>query len=204
MKICPEIIIRPSSRIHCGFNPNTIALISSSNVANLKNIVYNAHLPLLLRLLVCRKENNVNNSGNCPYPEHKNTESDKKSCTDSIDELAHLYIRHEQIDKKARSCVLAFIEGKYLNNTDVLLQLFKNTVHWLQIVREKPYYYILHYGQPVFGVNSSHAINNLDKEIKKVFKEYAKDEDVCLGIPVSRRAESLQINHTNKFSFSAA
>jgi hypothetical protein len=186
-----------------GFNPNTITLIPSPNIANLKKIVCNAHEPVLLRLLVCKEEGGTRNADNCPYPEHKKETADKRACNASVDRLAQIYVRHEYINKRARSCVLVFIEGQYVSNTIALSQLLENTVNWLQIAQEKPYFYIFRYGQPVFGVDMNYAIKKLNSKIKEVFKVYAKDEDICIGVSVDRKEEFLQINQTSKFTFGA-
>jgi hypothetical protein len=198
------MIVRPTSHITGGFSPNTVQLIPSPNTANLNKIVFNMHLPILLRLLLCKEQRLTPSPDNCPYPEHKNDGVVKKTCGNSVDKMAQIYVRHEKMDTKARSCVLVFIEGHYLSNIDNLFLIVKNTVDWLQIAHEKPYFYIFHYGSPVFGTAATHAIKKLNKKIKELFTEYSQTEDICMGSPVGRRSESLQINHTVKFSFTTA
>jgi hypothetical protein len=199
------MIARASSHVKDGFNPNVIPLIPSPNMGNLQRIISNVHLPILLRLLLCKGAETVHNPDDCPYPEHKNSRADKKICRDSSDaKLAQVYVRHEQIDKKARSCVLVFVQRYCLSSTDALFHILKNTVDWLQIAREKPCFYIFHYGQPESSLITNDAVKKLNKKIKETFTGYPREEDVCMGVSVIRNSESLQINHTGKFSFGIA
>lgn len=200
-RICPVMIVRASS---CATG-NIIPLLLSPNTANLQRIVCNVHEPLLLRLLVCREKNVAHNSNDCPYPDHINSQALKKACRDSEKKLAQVYVRHEQLNKKARSCVLIFIERHTLNKTEELSKLLKDTVGWLQIAQEKPYFYIFHYGQPEFSVNTNNAIKSLNKKIKETIDGYSQDEDSCIGVSVIRGSESLTIiTNSGKFSFTAA
>jgi hypothetical protein len=201
--ICPEKIIRTAAPRDGGI-PSKIPLLPSPRVANLKWITCNVLEPVLLRLLACKDENGGGMSDNCPYPEHKNISADTWTCSDSNGNLAQIYIRHDSINQKSRSCVIAFVEGQCLHKTGELLELLQNTITWLGIKHERPYFYIFYYGHPMnllTANNSRHAIN---KKIKEIFDIYSPDEDVCITVPVRSDSECLIINHTKKFSFSAA
>ena len=132
-KICPERIVRAASKTTDGDNPSIILLLDSPYTANLERIVCNVHEPVLLRLLVCKEENSTKKPDDCPYPDQKNRNASKRACSDSKEKLAQIYIRHEKWNVTARSCVLVFVEGKYLNDINELIKIFQNTVSWLNI-----------------------------------------------------------------------
>jgi hypothetical protein len=201
--MCPGRIVRAAVPT-AGNIPSKISLLPSPNVANLKWIVCNVLEPVLLRMLVCKDENSAGIFDNCPYPEHKNNAADKWTCVDSVGKLAQIYLRHNNTDQKSRSCIITFVEGQYLGKTDELLELLQNTIDWLNVKQEKPYFYIFYYGQPVNQLtanNSRHAINS---KIKEIFSGYSQDEDACIIAPIRRDSECLIMKHTKRFSFSAA
>ena len=173
-------------------------------MANLERIICNVHEPILLRLLVCKEERNTDEPDSCLYPDHVNEKATKKACRDSNKKLAQIYIRHETINPVARSCVLVFIEGKYLSNTNVLIEIFQNTVNWLNIAKEKPYFYVFRYGVPQFDVTTNTASKNLNKKMKEILGGYSRGEDICFMLPVERDAKPLTINCTRIFSFRAS
>ena len=203
-KICPQKIIRAASITTGCATPNTIQFLESSNTANLKRIICNVPEPILLRLLVCKDEKNTEYMEECPYPEHINTDATKKVCSDSDKKLAQIYIRHENYNNIARSCIIAFIEGKYIRETDKLLEIYQNTISWLDIAQEKPYFYVLSYGEPLFGLTTNDAKKNINIKIKEKFNEYQKGDEICNIVPVERKAEPLTINCGNKFSIRAS
>lgn len=182
-----------------------VPLLPSSNTANLKRIVFNIHNSVLLRLLVCREENKTQIPNNCPYPEHKNSDAVNFACT-SPNKLAHVYLRHEQMDDTARSCIIIFIEAMYLFTQDGLLKLFQDTVNWLNIAQEKPYFYVIPcYGKQQASVHTAFNSKILNMELRKVYKGYSNDEDICIVIPADIRAEILNIDHiggSKKFKIS--
>jgi hypothetical protein len=160
--------------------------------------------PVLLRLLVCKDENITKTPDDCPYPEHKNREATKWICNSSENKLAQIYIRHEKIAAKARSCLIIFVEGRYLGRTDELLETLLCTVSLLNIEQEKPYFYIFYYGQPVIQLTAANTCKLINNKIKEKIKIYSFDEDICIALPIRRTSESLIINHSKKFSCSAA
>jgi hypothetical protein len=173
-----------------------VSLLPSNNTANFKRIVLNIHNPVLLRLLLCKEEKI--NSIDCPFPEHKNPEAVNIACN-SQDELAHIYIRHEEIDSIARSCIIFFINSIYLFTHDGLLKLFKNTVNWLNIAEEKPYFYvILRYNENKAITNTDFNRRVLNIELRKIYKNYSNDEDICVFFPADKYTELLRIEHTDK------
>ena len=200
--ICPSIIVRASQPTADGSNPSVIKLLDSLNTANIERIVSYVGEPLLLRLLVCKEEKKRQRANNCPYPEHENNDATKKACANPENKLAHIYVRDEKTDKISRSCVVAFIEGLYLSKTDELLEIFKNTVEWLSIAQESPYFYIVRYGNPVVQTTINDSRTYLNKKIKEKFDGYLKNEDTCFIISINaskhkRKQESIAINRKN-------
>jgi hypothetical protein len=188
---CPLKIVKPTDP--------PIPLLQSLNTANLKKIVFNIHNPVLLRLLVCKKEKNTQHSTNCLYPDHKNSNAVNIACN-SQDELAHIYIRNEQTDDAVQSCLISFIEATDLFTTNGLLELFKNTLKWLNITDEKPCFYaIMRYGKPQASVHTNYAHKILNREMKKMYNDHPKGEDICIIVPAEKHSEFLRIDYANKF-----
>jgi hypothetical protein len=202
--ICPERIIRASSATTDEATSNTVELLPSSNTAYLQRIIFNVHEPVLLRLLVCKEEKNTEEPDDCPYPGQRNREAVKKACGDTEKKLAQIYLRHEKFDKKARSCVIVFVEGEHLSQTGKLLEIFRNTVEWLKIADERPYFYVLRYGHPQDNLTTKNAGDTLNNKMRELFEGYSKDEEICHMVPVERGAKPLIINHTRKFSIRAS
>jgi hypothetical protein len=198
---CTERIIRASSTTADGATPNKICLLPSSNTANIQRIICNVHEPVLLRLLVCKVERKTDD---CPYPEHRNREAVKEACRDSEKKLAQIYLRHEKFDKIARSCVVVFVEGRYLRQTDELLEIFRNTVEWLNIADERPFFHVLRYGQPQDNLTTKNVGKTLNRKLRELFEGYSKDEDNCIMVSVEKGAEPLILNHARKFSLRAS
>jgi len=174
-----------------------VPLLPSLNTANLNRIVFNIHNSVLLRLLVCKEEKEANPQIDCPYPDHKNSDAVNLACNHP-NRLAHVYLRHEQIDNKARSCIIVFIEATYLFAPAGLLEVFKNTVNWLNIAHERPYFYVIpYYGKQQAAVHTAFNSKILNMELRKIFKGYSNDEDICIVIPADKRAEILNIDHTS-------
>ena len=203
-KICPERIVRAASITTNGDNPSIIQLLDSPYTANLERIVCNVHEPVLLRLLVCKEENSSKKPDDCSYPDQKNMNANKRACSDSKDKLAHVYVRHEKWNAKARSCVLVFVEGKYLSNTNELFKIFQNTVNWLNIAQEMPYFYVFRYGQPQVFLTTIDAGKKLNQKMRETFNGYPKGEDICIMHSVEYGAEPLIINCAQKFFFRAS
>jgi len=187
--ICPFKIVIPA-------DPLVSFLPPPNKTANLKKIEFLIHNPVLLRLLACKEEKTTTND--CPYPIHKNPDAVNAACR-TKDEIAHLYLRHEIIDNIARSCVVYFTDTTYLFTPDGLLELFKNTVKWLNIGHEKPYFYvILRYKEPKTAVNTEYNRKIVNRELRKIYKGYSLDEDICTVIPANKQADLLRIEHTNE------
>jgi len=187
--ICPEKIIKASPP------SEVISLLPSSNTANLKRIVFDVRDPVLMRLLVCKEEKSKNGTDSCPYLEHENNGAVKKACGDPERKLANVYLRHEELNKTARSCVIAFIEGKYLSKTNELMDILKTTVDWLNIAKENPYFYIIRYGQPAINLTITQTRETLTKKMKEIYKGYSDDEDTCIVLSCLPDSESLMIDH---------
>jgi hypothetical protein len=184
--ICPSKIIAPDDP--------PLPLRQSLNTANLNKIIFNIHDPVLLRLLLCKEDKN----SDCPYPDHNNSVAVHIACN-FPDILAHIYIRHEQIDSIARSCVVVFTEATYLFSSDGLLNIFQNTVNWLNIAHERPYFYVIpRYGKPLASVHTDYAKVILNRELKRIYNGYSKDEVICTIIPADKQAEILRIDYTNE------
>jgi hypothetical protein len=187
---CPFKIVKPAEP--------PITLLQSLNTANLKKIVFNIHSPVLLRLLVCKKEKNTQRSTNCLYLDHKNSNAVNIACN-SQDELAHIYLRNEQTDDAVQSCVISFIEATDLFTPNGLLKLYKNTLNWLNIANERPYYYaVMRYGKPQASVYTDYANKILNREIKKMYNNYPKDENICIIIQAEKQSKYLRIDYKSK------
>jgi len=79
---------------------------------------------------------------------------------------------------------------------------FQNTVKWLKIVEEKPYFFVIYFGDPIFDVAINKAYKLLDEKMKSVYPDYLKNEDdeICFLIRANKKAEVLLLNYTSKFS----
>jgi hypothetical protein len=204
--ICPKNIIRPSDQQKDN-NPAVVPLPPYKNITNLGSIVCSSHQPVLLRLLVCKelKENN----GNCPftvspYTGHINNQSTKQICNEPQNKpFTQIYFRHENIDKKARSCIVAFVEGYRLHRTDELITKFQNTVKWLKIAKENPFFHVIYYGDPLFDNDTSTANKELDEKMRKINSQYSKDEVICFITYATQKSQFLRLNHTTIFSVKA-
>ena len=203
-EICPERIIRTSSVIKDGTSPNVIELLYNSNTAYLERIICNVLEPVLLRLLACKDAANPDTLNNCSYPDHKNMEAVKKAC-ESDKKLAQIYIRHERFNPKARSCIVIFIEGKFLRETDEIVQIYQNTINWLNIADEKPFLHVLGYGEPQIFLTTKNVGIELNRKIKGIFTNYSETEDICIMVSVKRGAKPLIVNSPySKFSITAS
>lgn len=189
--ICPFKIVLPTE-------PLVPLQLSPNKTADFKKIEFYIHDPVLLRLLVC-KEGKINLS-DCLFPKHKNPDAAKFACN-SQDELAHIYIRHEIMNNVARSCLILFIDTMYLFTPNGLLKLFADTVNWLNIAQEKPYFcVVLRYKEPKTTVNTEYNRRIVNRELRRIYKGYSHDEDICTVYPAAKTAELLRIDHidTNK------
>jgi hypothetical protein len=200
-KLCPKMIVRAAIPKD-GVSPCIVELLPSPNTANLARIECNVLEAVLLRLLLCKDENPARAPDDCPYPEHRNSEAVKLACDLSETKLAQMYIK--KMDGKSRSCLIVFIEGQYLSKIDELLERMQNSVAWLNIAGERPYFYIFHYGQPVFQLAANDSCKRISKRIKELFAGYSQDEDVCIMVSVRRDSKSLIINHFKNFSLKAS
>jgi hypothetical protein len=118
--------------------------------------------------------------------------------------LAQIYIRHEELHVKARSCVVILVEGKHLHETDKILQIFLNTVKWLNIASEKPFLHVLRYGEPQIGLTTKQTGIELNKKIRGIYTGYSDAEDICIMGSVVKGAIPLIINCTRNFSITAS
>jgi hypothetical protein len=160
--------------------------------------------PVLLRLLACKEENPGRIPDTCPYPEHRRDTVKQQLCCCFDGKLAHLYVRQDTMDSKSRSCVLVFVEGQYLSRTSELVERLRNSIIWLDVEREQPYFYIFYYGQPMAQLTANSSRRFIDLEIKRAFSDYSQNEDICIVAPVGRYSEALTINHAKRFSFKAS
>lgn len=48
-----------------------------------------------------------------------------------------------------------------------MVELLQNTVNWLNIKQEKPYFYIFHYGHPVNLLTANNSRHTINGKIKK-------------------------------------
>jgi len=203
--ICPKIVVRASDQQQDN-KPAVVRLFPFENTANLSDIVCSSREPVLLRLLVCKELKERNNQDECPFADppytgHKNVEATKYLCNEPENrKFSQIYFRHEKIDKKARSCVIAFIQGDSLHKTDVLLEIFKNTVEWLQIAEEKPFFHVVFYGDPLNGDDHTKAEKDLDEKMRELYSQYSKDEEICFMVYANKKAEVLRLNYTTIFS----
>jgi hypothetical protein len=184
---CPYKIVKRANPL--------VPLLHSLKTANLERIEFNIHNPVLLRLIVCKEEKI---STDCPYPDHENSNAFNVLCNYDNFKLAHIYVRHEQIDNIARSCVIVFTKTMYLFDKNELLNLLQNTVNWLDIAQERPYFFIIRYGEPQTTVSTANTNRVLNIELRRIFSGYSKDEDICVIIPVEKQAKLLRIDHTNE------
>ena len=203
--ICPKTLVRASDQQQDD-NPAVIPLMPHEKTANLNSIVCSSHESVLLRLTVCKELKEESNQNKCPFADppyaiHANLTATKQICNEPTDKIfTQIYFRHEKIDKKARSCVIAFIEGDALHKTDILLEKFKNTVEWLQITEEKPFYHVVFYGDPQFGNDNTKAEKKLEEKMREQYSQYSEDEEICFLVYASKKAEFLRVNHTTIFS----
>jgi len=196
--ICPEKIVEAGS----------MPLLSSPNVANLKAIVWNVYNdenktvennPVILRLLACKTGTRQVDTTVCSYPDHVNKAAIKKACQDSKSDLAQIYFRHKIMDLKARSCIVVFIKGIYLHKEETLYKLYRDTIDWLEIADERPYFYIVFYGDPLFDLQLTKAYKNLKWKMKPI----SGKEDIFFMIYAKKGTEALDVTHTTtKFSVS--
>lgn len=182
--ICPEKII----------NAGVIPLIPYHNIASLNNIVFNVNDTILLRLLACKDAKGQN--GLCSYSDHINPNANKNACQISDIELAQIYFRHTIINNKAGSCIVIFIDGYNLLQTDMIFSIYQNTVNWLNIANEKPFLVVVYHGDPKFYNDISEARRMLDQKLKPM-SNYKNPCDITYA---SEEAESLIITHTKLFS----
>jgi len=204
--ICPRTVVRASDQKQNDKPAVVPLLLPYEETANLNNIICSSHEPVLLRLMVC-KDLRENNSGDkCPFADpplavHVNLGATKQICSEPTNKVfTQIYFRHEKIDKKARSCVVAFIEGDTLHKTETLLERFKNTVEWLQIAEEKPFYHVVFYGDPQCGNDHTKAEKELEEKMRELYSQYSKDEEICFLIYANKKAEFLRLYHTTIFS----
>jgi hypothetical protein len=185
------MIVRSARPKDKEFSPSIINLLSSKNVANLERIECNVLEPILLRLLACKDEKLLETSDDCPYPDHKNSGAVKLVCNTSEDKLAHIYIRNEKTGAESRSYVIIFVEGNYLSETDELMERLQNSVSWLDIAHERPYFYIFYYGQPQYNLTATDSCNRISERMRKLFPGYSKNENICIPASVMKRSKSL-------------
>lgn len=197
-EICPKKIVKPVSTQRGAAKPEIIPLLPSSNTAKLQRIIFDVRDHVLLRLLVCKEEITKNETSGCPYPEHTNNAATIKACGYSNKRLAHVYVRHEQTNEDVRSCVIVFIEGMRLCRTNELMDMLKNTVDWLEIAKEKPFFYIVRYGQAAINNTIDETRTTLTKKIKEIYKGYPDDDDTCIVLSVLHDSQSLMIDQTKK------
>ena len=197
--ICPEIIIKADTPREDNTGLRVIHLLPSPNTANLIDIVFDVRDSYLLRLLVCKEEISKEETDNCPYPMHKNNEATRRVCIDSGKKLAHIYVRHNQINNETRSFLIAFIEGEVLSKTDEILEMLKNTVDWLNIAKERPFFYIIRYGKPDISLATNQIRMTLTKKIKEIYSKYPDNEDPCIVLQTLHDSKSLIIEHIRKF-----
>jgi len=159
------------------------------------------HDPILLRLLVCKNTGNAGSTGACPYPAHANKNATKKACLNSKADLAQIYFRHVNL-KKARSCIVTFVEGITIDNTTMLYKIYQDTVNWLKIATERPYFFVVVYGDPMFYNDFTEAYIELEKKMKNL----SGKEDLFFVVQYpEHKAKDLLVNHTTtKFTIRAA
>jgi hypothetical protein len=93
----------------------------------------------------------------------------------------------------------------FLREIDRIVQIFQNTVNWLNIADEKPFLHVLRYGEPQIGLTTKHVGIELNEKIRRIFASYSDSEDICIMVPVRRGTKPLIINSTNsKFSITAS
>lgn len=203
--ICPRRIIWASDQQQDDI-PAIVPLLPSCNTANLESIICNSHLPVLLRLLVCKEEKidpSICPFADPPYTCHINPDATKKACTCDY-KLAQIYFRHERIDLKARSGVVVFIEGNRLNQTDMLLEIFENTIKWLGVAKEKPYFFVMHFGDPIAGIPILKTKKLLDEKLRNMCLGYSENEEICFFNSVNRLSNILILTHTKRFTVRAS
>lgn len=182
--ICPEKIVEAG----------IIPLIPYHYIAGLNNIVFNVNAPILLRLLTCKDAINLNRE--CSYPDHINPRAVKKACHLENVGLAQIYFRHETIDPRAGSGIILFIEGIYLRDTDKLFDIYTNTLNWLNIAGEKPFLFVVCYGDPIHYNDISITRRILDQKLKP----NSKYKNPCEITYANEDSESLLITHTKLFN----
>jgi hypothetical protein len=203
--ICPRAIIRASDQ-KTDNRPAVVPLPPYENTANISNIVCSSQEAVLLRLLVCKELREGNNQDECPfleppYTDHKIVEAieQQQLCKRPIEKIfTQIYFRRDKTDEKTRSYVIVFIEGINLHITDELLKKFQNTVECLKIAEEKPFYYIVYYGELLSGNVFKAADKKIDEGIKKIYSHYSKDEDICFLIQTDQNENVLLLNYTMK------
>jgi hypothetical protein len=196
---CPERIIRAASGGSEG--GSSIPLIVSPVTANLKRVICNVQEPVLLRLLACVAEKHKNPAGVCLYPEHRNRDAHQAACNTTENKLAQIYTKPAERNTRSRSYFITFIEGQYLSKTDAVLETLHNSVKFLGVQNETPYFYIFYYGQRPVLLTANTSRKLIDNKLKDTFGGYLPDEDACIIAPVGRTAQVLFINPAKRFSF---
>ena len=196
--ICPEIIIKEDTPRKDDTGLRVIPLLSSSNTTNLKRIVFDVRDPFFLRLLVCKEAIPKAGPDNCPYQEHKKNEAAKRVCIDLEKKLAHVYVRRHQANDETRSFVIAFIEGRNLSKINEISAILENTVDWLDIAKERPFFYVIRYGQSASSLVTNQACADISERIKEIYKGYPDDENPCIVLQTLHDSKSLIIDHIKK------
>jgi len=209
-EICPEKKIRaiPSQPV-----AGTINITVPNGKFRINEIEYKTVRPVLFRLLLCREEKirlklptNPQKSA-CPFPEQYNLEADidksQYACREPRNDIAHVYYRHEELQESEQSCIVVFINNKSEKIVNIA-QRFINTVNWLQIKSERPYFRIVYiYNTPLIDINSVLIKNRIQDEIRKVLPSFK--QEICKIVEFRKEHKKLKIDFNDmKFFIESA
>lgn len=198
-RICPEKTIRA---IPPKPEAGTINIASSNNRFRINEIEYKTEKSVLFRLLLCREEKIMRGlpshpeECNCPFQGHYNHYVDimtsQYACREPRNDIAHIYYRHESPQKGEQSCIVAFINKKS-DKYDNIAQRFINTINWLQIINEKPYFRLIYiFNTPSIDIDSINIKREIQDEIRKALPSLK--QEICRIVEFGKDKKKLVID----------
>jgi len=202
-KICPENKIRAISTQPAA---GTINITVPNGKFRINEIEYQTEKSVLFRLLLCREEKirlklptNPQES-NCPFREQYNLgvkiEKSQYACREPKDDIAHIYYRHEELQDGEQSCIVTFINMNEFDQYADIAKRFINTVGWLQIIHEKPYYRLIYILNAHIDLNSSYIKREIQNEIRKTLPSLK--QEICEIVEFEKGHKKLVIDFENK------
>lgn len=197
-EICPKKTIRA---IPPKAGPGTIDISTHNNRFRVNEIEYKTDKAVLFRLLLCREEKIMRDPlkhpdvDNCSFPEHYNPYVDivtgQYACRNPKDNIAHIYYRHETLQNGEQSCIVAFVK-KLEGAVDIIAQQFINTVNWLKIINEKPYYRLIYILNAHIDLNSRYIKREIQTIIRNALPSLT--QEICEIVELEKGHKKLVID----------